>query len=199
MNKLIVAAVLLLIATALVISCAPGTDIVGVVGDNQTTVQIDDGTVIINNYSAAVVSPDGTINAFAVDETTGDFTATEIIDLQVADIEYGLDFTDIVYTSAPGRCCAPSNTRVYLNFLLRNFGTATLTSVKMICRFNYGNGTRQYYEFWLTKNIQPGLLGIEEVDVSTDTTAHPTSIDFIQIIVNGTVLLSPETPYVLYP
>tara|TARA_B100000749_G_C18448236_1_gene475166 strand:- start:655 stop:864 length:210 start_codon:yes stop_codon:yes gene_type:complete len=62
MNKLIVAAVLLLIATALVISCAPGTDIVGVVGDNQTT---------IINYLAAVVSPDGTINGFGVDENTG--------------------------------------------------------------------------------------------------------------------------------
>ncbi len=68
-----------------------------------------------------------------------------------------------------------------------------------ICRFNYSNGARQYYEFYLTEDIQPGLLGIEEERVITDLSADPTSIDFIQIIVNEAVLLSPATPYVLYP
>ena len=187
--------ILLLVLVAGVISCGN----VGVVGDNQTIIQGENVDVVVVNYSA-VITPDGTTNGFQGDAESGEQIATEIAELATTNYEYGLEFTDIVYSRGEGTYAGDGflSNYVYLNFLLRNIGITYLVDVDIICRFNY-TSHYEYYEYHLTEDIAPGLLNVESDSVDTKTSAHPTSKEFLQIIVNNTVLLTLEPPYILYP
>ena len=176
---------LLVVVSVLIISCGN----IGIVGDNQTIIQGDN---VVVNYSA-VVTPDGTTNGFQENADTGEQTATEIAELATTDLEYGLEFTDIVYSPYADLY---GHSKVYLNFLLRNIGSTVLSEVDIICRFNYADLSFQYHEYHLDEDIAPGLLNVESDVISA---AWPTSIEFLQITVNNSVLLSLATPYVLYP
>lgn len=125
-----------------VISC-------GNVGDNQPIVHGDNATVFVN-YSA-IITPDGTTNGFKENIDTGEQTAIKIAELATTNLEYGLEFTNIVYSLVYDR--------VYLNFLLRNIGITYLYDVYIICRFTYTSPV-QYYEYWLREDIAPGLLNV---------------------------------------